>query len=430
MQRTTLKQFWQAFVRSAKDEGRFLLTHRWDFSVTFWLPLIAIFLVWWVFAKNHIEDLSIGVIDYNHSQLSDTLIRYLDASPELQVKQLYPSDVQAKNALLEKSVYGVVIIPVDFDTKIMTGQSSPVILQVNAQYGTYSGIIQKGTQAVVGTFSAGTQIQTLIKKGTFPKQAQETYTPISIQRVSLFNAGSNYQQFLASTVIPALLHILAMVIGATTVGREIRDRRLGDWYEYISGKTKERDILPADFSPSELAKTQPIQQQGIGSNIWILIAGLNGKFIWSMLAYTLWGAVTILLIVNQNFVSFGSGFITYVAFLLLMMLSFWMGAIFTLASYSLRMGLSTTGFISAPSYAFAGVTFPYIAITNSAKYWADLLPLTHYLKVQIAQLQMKAPAMISLPIIYGFIIAVLACLFISALLTKRDLKHPERWGQR
>ena len=122
--------------------------------------------------------------------------------------------------------------------------------------------------------------------------------------------------------------------------------------------------------------------------------------------------------------------ITYGGLVLLMILSFWLGAIFTLNTFSLRMGLSTTGFVSAPSYAFAGVTFPYIAISDSAKYWADALPLTHYLKMHIAQLQMQAPAAISLPILYGLALATIIALCLTALLTKRALAHPEKWGAR
>lgn len=113
-----------------------------------------------------------------------------------------------------------------------------------------------------------------------------------------------------------------------------------------------------------------------------------------------------------------------------MMLSFWLGAIFTLSSFSLRMGLSSTGFISAPSYAFAGVTFPYIAISDSAQHWSNALPLTHYLKLHIAQLQMQAPVAISLPIIYGLTLATIIAMVLTAMLSKRALAHPERWGAR
>lgn len=430
--KSTINAFFTAFFRSALDEGKFLITHRWDFSVMFWLPLFTIFIVWWIFARSIIVDLPIGVIDYNHSPLSNTLIRYLDASPELAVKQLYPSADSAEQAILSRDIYAVVTIPSDFDKRIYQGVSSPISLRVNAQYGTHSGIIQKGVQTVVGTMSAGAEIKRLVKTGTNVNQAPVLYSPIQVQRISLFNTAANYQQFLGSTVIPAFLHILAMVIGATTVGRELRDKRLGDWYEYISGQKPKRLSVTPDMKVPCIHSSvdENINLKPTESNLLFLIAGLNGKFIWSMLSYTLWGAFILLLAVDIHGASNYEWWMTYLVFLLLMMLSFWMGAIFTLNTYSLRMGLSTTGFISAPSYAFAGVTFPYIAITDSAKYWADALPLTYYLKLQIAQLQMNAPPTEFLSIFYGFIIAVFCCLILSAWLTKRDLRHPERWGAR
>ena len=132
----------------------------------------------------------------------------------------------------------------------------------------------------------------------------------------------------------------------------------------------------------------------------------------------------------QESVAISSLVITYIGLVLLIMLSFWLGAIFTLGSFSLRMGLSSTAFISAPSYAFAGVTFPYIAISNSAKHWSDALPLTHYLKLHIAQLQMQAPVAVSLPIVYGLTLATTLAMMLTVLLTKRALAHPERWGAR
>jgi ABC-2 type transport system permease protein len=149
-----------------------------------------------------------------------------------------------------------------------------------------------------------------------------------------------------------------------------------------------------------------------------------------MLAYSIWSALALWLATPQQAVALASIIVTYIGLVLLMMLSFWLGAIFTLGSFSLRMGLSSTGFISAPSYAFAGVTFPYIAISDSAQHWSNALPLTHYLKLHIAQLQMNAPVAISLPIIYGLTLATIIAMGLTAVLSKRALAHPERWGAR
>ena len=400
-----------AFIRSAAYERRFLTKNPWDLSMVVWLPLLTVLMIWWIFSQTQITDLPIGVMDQDNGPIANTTVRYLEASPTLTVRQLYYSDTEAQAAILQRDVYAIVVIPENFSRHILSGKSAPLVLRVNAQYGTHSGIIQTSVQAVAGTLSAGVEIQRLVKKGMSPAQAAIAYSPIKIQRISLFNAATNYQQFLASTVIPALLHILAMVIGATTIGRELRDKNLGHWYRFID-------------------KHQSGHQAHEPASVLVILFGLLGKYFWPTVAYGVWAMLALWLATPQTSVAIGSIVVTYIGLILLMMLSFWLGAIFTLGAFSLRMGLSATAFISAPSYAFAGVTFPYIAISDSAKHWSDALPLTHYLKLHIAQLQMQAPVAVSLPIVYGLTLATVIAMVLTALLTKRALAHPERWGAR
>ncbi|MBH0005885.1 ABC transporter permease [Psychrobacter sp. SWN149] len=439
-----LGQLGQAFVRSAAYERRFLTKNHWDFSMVVWIPLATVLLVWWIFSQTQITDLPIGVIDQDNSAVANTAVRYLEASPTLTVRQLYYSQAEAEAAILQRDIYAVVIIPEDFSRNILSNKPAPLILQVNAQYGTHSGIIQAGVQAVASTISAGVEIKRLVKQGVAQSQAMTAYTPISIQRISLFNAATNYQQFLASTVIPALLHILAMVVGATTIGRELRDKNIGRWYRFIDTATP--DLTSSNPAATTSSRTTSVlkTKQGGGDltalsarsktpdsvSISVLLFGLLGKYCWPILAYSLWSALILWLANPNQTTSITSLIAVYIGLLCLITLSFWLGAIFTLNSFSLRMGLSTTGFISAPSYAFAGVTFPYIAISDSAQYWSNALPLTHYLKLHIAQLQMQAPIAVSLPIVYGLGFATITALLLTTLLTKRALTHPERWGAR
>ena len=438
----------KAFLRSAAYERRFLTKNPWDFSMVVWIPLATVLLIWWIFSQTQITDLPIGVIDQDNSPIANTAVRYLEASPTLTVRQLYYSEAEAKAAILQRDIYAIVIIPEDFSRHILSAEPAPLILQVNAQYGTHSGIIQTSVQAVAGTLSAGVEIQRLVKQGMAPSQAAIAYSPIGIQRISLFNAATDYQQFLASTVIPALLHILAMVIGATTIGRELRDKRLGHWYRFISTghpdltRTTQNESTSGQISNTVdsnqyLSKDDQIsvsnhanENMMESANVLVLLFGLLGKYFWPTLAFSIWAMLALWLATPQESVAMSSVLATYAGLILLIMLSFWLGAIFTLGSFSLRMGLSATGFISAPSYAFAGVTFPYIAISDSARHWSDALPLTHYLKLHIAQLQMQAPVAVSLPIVYGLAIATTIAMSLTTLLTKRALAHPERWGAR
>lgn len=434
MRLTKLKD---AFVRSAAYERRFLVKNPWDLAMVFWIPLATVLLIWWIFSQIQITDLPIGVIDNDRGPVANTALRYLEANPNLTVKQLYHTPAAAKAAILQRDIYAVVIIPEDFSRNILLSKPAPIVLQVNAQYGTHSGIIQTSVQSVIGTLSAGVEMKRLVKQGMAPSQAAIAYSPISIQRISLFNAATDYQQFLASTVIPALLHILAMVIGATTIGRELRDKRIGRWYHFINGSHVYLTLPPKDDQPNNNGQPSPLDNVSASQNqapeevsIPVLIFGLLGKYFWPLLAYSIWSILALWLAAPQQSIAISALMVTYISLVLLMMLSFWLGAIFTLGSFSLRMGLSATGFISAPSYAFAGVTFPYVAISKNAQHWSDVLPLTHYLKLHIAQLQMQAPVIISLPIVYGLTLATLVTLYLTALLSKRALAHPERWGAR
>ena len=434
MRLTKLKD---AFVRSAAYERRFLVKNPWDLAMVFWIPLATVLLIWWIFSQIQITDLPIGVIDNDRGPVANTALRYLQANPNLTVKQLYHTPAAAKAAILQRDIYAVVIIPEDFSRNILLSKPAPIVLQVNAQYGTHSGIIQTSVQSVIGTLSAGVEMKRLVKQGMAPSQAAIAYSPISIQRISLFNAATDYQQFLASTVIPALLHILAMVIGATTIGRELRDKRIGRWYHFINGSHVYLTLPPKDDQPNNDSQPSPLDNVSASQNqaseevsILVLVFGLLGKYFWPLLAYSIWSILALWLAAPQQSIAISALMVTYISLVLLMMLSFWLGAIFTLSSFSLRMGLSATGFISAPSYAFAGVTFPYVAISKNAQHWSDVLPLTHYLKLHIAQLQMQAPVIISLPIVYGLTLATLVTLSLTALLSKRALAHPERWGAR
>ncbi len=432
----------QAFLRSAVYEHRFLAKNPWDLAMVIFIPLIAAFMIWWIFSQTQITNLPIGVIDNDHSPTAGTLLRYLEASPDLMVAHTYHSPAAAKAAILQRDIYGVVTIPENFERDILSGKPSPIILQVNAQYGTHSGNIKKGVQSVAATLSAGVEIQRLVKQGMAPTQAAITASPIGIQRISLFNAATNYQQFLASTIIPALFHILAMVVGATTIGRELRDKQIGRWYRFIDTDNQNLQSHDSTLANDSLVNTNNENLEAsnqLGDNrlkapervsLLVLLFGLTGKYFWPILAYSLWSILAIWLATYQHTIALSSIVITYICLVVLMILSFWLGAIFTLTSYSLRAGLSSTGFISAPSYAFAGITFPYIAIRDSAKYWADALPLTHYLKLHLAQLQMKAPMTVSLSIVYGLIVATIIAGLLAVLLTKRALAHPERWGAR
>ena len=420
--RSGFVQFFAAFWHSARREWDFLVQNRWDFSLMFWMPIVLIFLVWWIFSKGMAVGIPIAVIDNDHSAQSATIIRYIDATPEVAVVKSLHSAAAAQQAIETTDVMAVVEIPENFSANLLAGKTSRLLLNVNAQYGTHSGMIQKAVQTAVSTFSAGAEMQRRVAIGEDVTLTKTSYAPIQSQSVALFNTANNYQQFLAVTVVPALLHILSMVIGASTVGRELVDKTLGEWYQSLK--------YPKFASNHAFNYSHPLTLGHEKPKLSLIIAGLNGKLIWAMFAYTLWAAVALTLVMQIFPIRLASVAITYLIFLMFMMVSFWLGVIVTVGTFSYRQGLSFTGFISAPSFAFSGVTFPFLAMSPAAQRWANALPLTHYLNLQTTQLQMGAPPSFAYSSFIGFFIAVMITLLLAALLTKKALLKPEKWGQR
>ena len=432
--RSGFVQFFAAFWHSARREWDFLVQNRWDFSLMFWMPIVLIFLVWWIFSKGMAVGIPIAVIDNDHSAQSATIIRYIDATPEVAVVKSLHSAAAAQQAIETTDVMAVVEIPENFSTNLLAGKTSRLLLNVNAQYGTHSGMIQKAVQTAVSTFSAGAEMQRRVAIGEDVTLTKTSYAPIQSQSVALFNTANNYQQFLAVTVVPALLHILSMVIGASTVGRELVDKTLGEWYQSLtSPKFASNHASSHAFNrpfKRSFNHSHPVTLGHEKPKLSLIIAGLNGKLIWAMFAYTLWAAVALTLVMQIFPIRLASVAITYLIFLMFMMVSFWLGVIVTVGTFSYRQGLSFTGFISAPSFAFSGVTFPFLAMSPAAQRWANALPLTHYLNLQTTQLQMGAPPSFAYSSFIGFFIAVMITLLLAALLTKKALLKPEKWGQR
>ena len=432
--RSGFVQFFAAFWHSARREWDFLVQNRWDFSLMFWMPIVLIFLVWWIFSKGMAVGIPIAVIDNDHSAQSATIIRYIDATPEVAVVKSLHSAAAAQQAIETTDVMAVVEIPENFSTNLLAGKTSRLLLNVNAQYGTHSGMIQKAVQTAVTTFSAGAEMQRRVAIGEDVTLAKTSYAPIQSQSVALFNTANNYQQFLAVTVVPALLHILSMVIGASTVGRELVDKTLGEWYQSLTSPKFASSHASSHASNYAFNRpfnhSHPVTLGHEKPKLSLIIAGLNGKLIWAMFAYTLWAAVALTLVMQIFPIRLASVAITYLIFLMFMMVSFWLGVIVTVGTFSYRQGLSFTGFISAPSFAFSGVTFPFLAMSPAAQRWANALPLTHYLNLQTTQLQMGAPPSFAYSSFIGFFIAVMITLLLAALLTKKALLKPEKWGQR
>lgn len=388
------------FARSLRREAWRLTSQPWALAMVSWVPALAAALMWWIFSAGLPNRLPIGVLDEDHSAISRQIERFLEASPGLQVAERYADAAEMDRALVAGRVHAAVWMPRELSRDLKQGRAGQVVLLHNAQRGTHSSLIQRDVRTAVGTVSAGIELTARAKRGESAPAARAHLDPVRANTVALFNTSSNYEQFLGAALIPALLHIFAMTAGAWTLGRELRDRSLGEW------------LAP-------------------GANWGEAAAALAGKLLLPWASLSVVGLLALLgLTLGRGWHPAGSLLWVGVALVLFLGLSVAMGAFLAALTRSLRTALSGTGFITAPAFAFGGVGFPLVAMPAAARAWALALPYTHYARVQIEQLQMGAPLVYSMATPLWMAVAALALLAASAGLVGRAAKAPESWGKR
>ena len=391
------------FFESLRREWGLLCRRHWDLAMISWVPLLSVLLVYAIFSAGIPTRLPIGVRDADHSALSRQLVRFLDAAPGLQVAHQYQDESETEHAMRSGTVYGVVEIPAGFARSVKLGHASQVTLLHNAQFSSHSGMIQRDVRTAVGTLSAGIEIVARNKRGESARGARLSQEPIRTAMANLFNPSLDYLQFLAMALVPAMLHIFAMVAGAWSVGVELRDGTLGEWKVICVGGRRFGGVLLA----------------------------LLGKLASSFLALYAVGTVGLLgIMAAGGWRPAGSLALVLAALAVMIALSIALGALAAAWSRSLRTALSAAGFITAPAFAFSGAAFPIAAMPQAAQWWAKSLPFTHYLRVQIAQLEMGAPVSYSATAVATMLLALIVSLAFAAYGTSRAAADPASWGKR
>lgn len=358
-------------------------------------PLALGLLMLWSFAAGQATRLPIAVLDQDHSGLSRQLQRMLDAAPGLRLAEPASDEAQAREALRAGRVYALLVIPQGLARELKSGRAAHVSLLHNAQFSTHSGLIQKDVRNVVGTLSAGIEILAREKRGQPALAAAGGFEPLRAGLGSAYNPGLNYQQFLATALMPALLHLLAMVAGAWSVGRELREATVNAWLAQARGQAW----------PALLGKLAPA---------WLLLLGVDLLILQAL--------------AQQGLMHQGPALLALHGLMLALYLA--LGAAAALLARSLRLALSAAGFITAPAFAFSGIGFPLMAMPEGARLWAEALPLTWVMQAQVGLLQQGWPATRALPLMSLLAAASLALLALGAWRLPAVAADSRAWGRR
>ena len=189
-----MKLYWQTFVRVLLG-----MLER-----PMWLMLIlSLCVMSMVYANRTVWDLPVGVIDQDHSTASRQLIRQLDATSKIAI-ETYDSLEQAQRDLGWRKLFAVIIMPVDLEKKILSGQNIVVPVYGDATNRLANGQIQQDVLAAYQSILTQYNSDLLLRNGFSERQASVVLSPMVGQTLDLFNPGISF----AAIIFPGLLVML------------------------------------------------------------------------------------------------------------------------------------------------------------------------------------------------------------------------------
>ncbi|HDZ8929174.1 TPA: ABC transporter permease [Aeromonas dhakensis] len=341
-------------------EWRLLWQDPFGRALASWLPLLLMGILCWVFSAGLARDLKIGLVDLDQSVLSRQLAYSLDASAGLKVARQFDSIAEGANALRGGDIYALVVLPDHLERDARQGTQPRVTVFNNGQFILIAKLVNSALAQVVGTLNGQVGVLTAMADGKALPGALGQAVPINGQVTALYNLNASYAQFLLSAILPAVWQILVVLYGLNALART--DRLGLDW-----------------------------TTKGVWFGLWrTLLPHVLIGWGWGLL----W---TLLLFKGFAYPMHGSWLVLTVGLGLASAACVSMGAFFYGIIRDPARALSLAGAYTAPGFAFMGVTFPVSAMGDFAQFWRSLLPISHYVELQIGQTNYGQPLAAALP---------------------------------
>src|SRR5690625_267015 len=319
----------------------------------------------------------------------------LEENESVEVVKILPSMFGVKDKAIDLEATVIVDIPKDFASGIQQNRLPEITLFVDASNTLTSNTALMAVNTVAMTMKAGIQIESQMKKGVPEYIASQHYEPFKTTIIKQSIRSGNYLYFMLPGVLLTVFQQVLLLGLALTFASEYEN---GTFTELVEKMPNALGMLAVKIIPYLLMSIGIILMYwGFSKYYNMIIGGALGAFALSTFVFIL--AVC------------GIG---------------------VLVSIILPDQLKATEVlmvVATPSFILSGFTWPLSQMPIWVQTIADLIPLTHYLKIfRLLYLNHAGISHIYQPLISMGIIAVV-CLSLSAIIlffkirkTKKQLK--------
>jgi ABC-2 type transport system permease protein len=350
-------------LRIAKREVALLFNSRSTFIFAIVLPFVSILFFNTLLSEGVARDLPVAVVDLDHTSVSRNVIAQLNATPEIEVGFFPLNQLKGEELIRLGKIYAVITIPQNFESDLKSGKQVKVVNQYNSNLLLPGGLEYKAFRKVIGTISAGVNIEKQRKQGVSMQQALVNFQPIVANNNVLSNPYTNYSYYLNTGFLAMFFQTFVMLTTIYCFGTDLK---------YSKGN-KLLTITKGSLSAIIIGKVLPY-------TVWFLLVGI-------MMFFSMY--------VWQDFPFVGSKIAVLVGLLLLIIANQSYALFFISISNSFREALTIGSGFAAVSLSFSGITFPIFGMPKVLQWLSQIFPFTHFFELLLDQSQRGFPVFYS-----------------------------------
>jgi ABC-2 type transporter len=202
------------FTKSMLWELKYIFRDKPVFFSFIIVSILVSFLYTYLYSKETLEKLPIGVVDEDNTTGSRQLLRMVDATSQTQIIENYLNLTEAQKDFQRGKIYGIVTVPRGYMRELQRGNQPTISVYADASYMLYYKQIFTSVKVSATYFNVGVDVKRTLSQGKIPVQALEETQPVVSKVVSLYNPSSGYATFL----IPVVLVIIFQTTILTAVG--------------------------------------------------------------------------------------------------------------------------------------------------------------------------------------------------------------------
>ena len=326
-----------------------MTSRRLYFGTCIVLPLFCIFFMSTIFGSGQMENIPIGIVDLDQTATSRSITRQVEAVPTFKVTKHYTNDADARRDTQRKEIYGYLIIPPNFEEKVLGGRDAVLSYYYHYALLSVGGEVRGAFETVLRTLSVSPVMSEATALGINEKEIETFLVPVNAQSHPLFNPDLDYSVYLSNPFFFILLQVIILLVTVYAVGSEIKFKTGDGWLAAAKGN---------------------------------MLTAVAGK----LLPYTV---IFILMGILGNYVMFGIMHIPFSC-------GFWplnlTTALFVIATQALGVFLfslfpaisiiiSIVSMVGSLGATLSGVTFPAPFMFPAVYYASFLFPVRHFVEI-------------------------------------------------